>query len=154
MGCSYSKSQIKNKWQRKDLCIDIPNNYGYIIKIIQPKSYINPELILYNTGIVKKTFPNNTWGKYRFLNEIKIYKYLAKLSFIINIFDIDFVQNSFSMRYLPDNMYKNMNISYITKYLYEYNIHLPGNKSVIDYIKSDGCNVYIVGLSFLKIKEN
>ena len=52
MGCCYSKNHIKNKWKRNNLHIDIPINYGYIIKIIQ-KNRIKPELILYNTDIVK-----------------------------------------------------------------------------------------------------
>ena len=79
MGCLHSKQKIRlPKYKRDDLSIIVPQKKRgeHVYTLQRPTSKGDPDIIYFEDGVVKKTFPNNILGKKRFENEIAAYNLL------------------------------------------------------------------------------
>jgi len=93
----------------------IPKEPDYIKKL---NNCHDSQVYLLNNNIVLKKYPKSRSGTGQFTNEIATYRHLSNCSFILDIIQVDFSLNSFTIPYLSGKPYKNdHNKNIIEEYL-------------------------------------
>lgn len=159
MGCRHSKQKSKiPKFKRNDLTVIIPQKYRgeHTLTLQRPTSNGDPDIIYFENGIVKKTFPDNDLGKKRFENEMAAYKLLKNEYFIAEIFDVNLNNQCFSTyetkkhRFdytIINKTYRIFNILY-----YKYGIIYDGSEPY-SYLRYNEDLIFFQGLSKIPIKH-
>jgi len=161
MGCvtSYLRTEKRQlKFQRRDLTITIPLSCeGSLLKTLSTGGVDGiPRRVIYENGSVKTTFPKNTLGYQKFMNELAAYKLLKNEHFIQHKYEINYNDYSFASHITH---YSKFNVNLINrvheirnilenKYglipLEEYNVY--------ENISVNGSLVYLNNLADMPIK--
>ncbi len=160
MGCHHSKQKIIRlpKYKRNDLSIIVPQKKRgeHLYTLQRPTSKGDPDIIYFQDGVVKKTFPDNILGKKRFENEIAAYNLLKTEYFIAEIFDIDYKNRCFSTYETKKHKF---DLSIVNKsyrihniLIDKYGIEYCGDHPHI-YLRCNGDMIFFQGLSKIPIKH-
>lgn len=161
MGCveSYFKigKRIK-KFKRHDLHINIPLSCeGPYLKTLSRAGIDgSPGCVIYKNESVKTTFPKNTLGYKKFMNELAAYKLLKNESFIQHKYEINKKDYSFAshITYKPIFNFKLITkVNEITNILKnKYGLIPLEEYNIYEDISVNGSLIYINNLANMPIK--
>lgn len=106
---------IKRRNSKTNQTTNIPNELGYIKKL---NNCHDSQVYLLNNNIVLKRYPKSRSGSGQFTNEIATYRLLFNCPFILNIINLDFSNNSFTIPFISGKPIKNShNRDVVDRYL-------------------------------------